>query len=413
MNLNFSANMAGFCRDSHICENYSRGSKRFWSWINRSKGYRNPIPSLVCDDTVISDDVGKASRFNQYFSSVFTNEDLGSFPDVKSSTVLGPDLIDFVQFMPEVVFNVLHSLSVDKACGPDLLPAKLLKEGAKSICVPLSHLFQRSFEVGILPFDWISANVVPVFKRGDRHKSANYRPISLTSLVVKAMEKVIHSHIISALEARNLLNTFQFGFRSCRSTIDLLLRTSHDMAVALENRSSLHCLLLDFSKAFDSVPHERLLLKLDSFGIRGKLLAWIRGFLTCRVQRVVINGSYSSWIQVRSGVPQGSVLGPLLFILYVNDIYSVINHSKHGMFADDLTLYTEVHTSADCKLLQDDLASVLLWSQRWQLSLNSAKCEAINISNKRSPVSFSYFINGHPIQWSSQVRIWVSFLIPI
>ena len=121
--------------------------------------------------------------------------------------------------------------SVDKACGPDLLPAKLLKEGAESICVPLSHLFQRSFEVGILPFDWISAHVVPVFKCGDRHKPANYRPISLTSLVVKAMEKVIHSHIILALEARNLLNTFQFSFRSRRSTINLLLRTSHDMAL--------------------------------------------------------------------------------------------------------------------------------------------------------------------------------------
>ena len=97
-----------------------------------------------------------------------------------------------VQFTPEIIFNVLHSLPVDKACGPDLLPAKLLKEGAESICVPLSRLFQRSFEVSILPFDWISANVVPVFKRGDRHKPANYRSISLTSLVVKAMEKVIH-----------------------------------------------------------------------------------------------------------------------------------------------------------------------------------------------------------------------------
>ena len=164
-----------------------------------------------------------------------------------------------------------HLLPVDKACGSDLLSAKLLKEGTESICVPLSNLFQKSLDVGVLPFDWISANIVPVFKRGDRHKPANYRPMSLTSLVVKTLEKIIHSHIISALEAKSLLSacTFQFGFRSHRSTTDLLLCTSHDMAVALENRSSLHCLLLDFSKAFDSVPHERLLLKLDSFGIRG------------------------------------------------------------------------------------------------------------------------------------------------
>jgi len=388
----------------NICDDYSNNPKKFWSWVNRSKGYRNPIPSIVCDDTVISDDVGKASCFNEYFSSVFTVEDLVSFPDVKSSTVMGPDLIDSIQFTPKAVFNILHSLSVDKACGPDLIPAKLLKEGAESICVPLSYLFQQSFEGGTLPFDWVSANVVPVFKRDDRHNPANYRPISLTSLVVKIMEKIIHSHIVSSLESLNLLNSFQFGFRSCRSTVDLLLRTSHDMALALEHRSSLHCLLLDFSKAFDSVPHERLLLKLDAVGVRGKLLAWIRGFLTCRVQRVVVNGSYSSWLPVRSGVPQGSVLGPLLFIIYVNDIYSVIHHSRHGMFADDLALYREVCTLTDCELLQGDLSNVSSWSQRWQLKLNWSKCEAISITNKRNPLSFSYTVDCHPIQWSPQVH---------
>ena len=218
------------------------------------------------------------------------------------------------------------------------------------------------------------------------------------------MEKIIHSHIVSCLESKNLLNSFQFGFRSCHSTVDLLLRTTHDMALALERRSSLHCLLLDFSKAFDSVPHERLLLKLDAIGIRGKLLAWIRGFLTCRVQRVVVNGSYSSWLPVRSGVPQGSVLGPLLFIIYVNDIYSVIHDSRHGMFADDLALYREIHTLDDCQLLQNDLTNVSSWSQRWQLQLNWTKCEAINITNKRNPILFSYNILCRPIQWSPQVR---------
>ena len=132
------------------------------------------------------------------------------------------------------------------------------------------------------------------------------------------MEKIIHSHIVSCLESKNLLNSFQFSFRSCHSTVDLLQRTTHDMALALQRRSSLHCLL---SKAFDSVPHERLLLKLDAVGIRGKLIAWIYGFLTCQVQRVVVSGSYSSWLPVRLGVLQGSVLDPLLFTIYVSDIY--------------------------------------------------------------------------------------------
>ena len=388
----------------NIYHDYSKNPKKFWSYLNQSKGYRNPIPSLVTDDSLISDDAKKASCFNKYFSSVFTVEDFDSFPDVKSSTAMGPDLIDSVHFTPQAVYDLLHSLCVDKACGPDLIPARLLKEGAESICVSLSHLFQLSFERGTLPLDWTSANVVPVFKRDDRHKPANYRPISLTSLIVKVMEKIIHAHIVSCLETKNLLNTFQFGFRSCHSTVDLLLRTTHDMAQALEGRSSLHCLLLDFSKAFDSVPHERLLLKLDAIGIRGKLLTWIRGFLTCRVQRVVVNGSYSSWLPVRSGVPQGSVLGPLLFIIYVNNIYSAIHNSQHGMFADDLALYREIRTLDDCELLQSDLANVASWSQQWQLQLNWNKCEAINITNKRNPLLFSYNIHHHPIRWSPQVR---------
>ena len=166
----------------------------------------------MSDDSVISDNAKKASCFNRYFSSVFTVEDFDSFPNVKSSTVMGLDLIDSIHFTPQAVFNLLHSLSVDKACGPDLISARLLKEGAESICVSLSHLFQLSFERGILPFNWTSANVVPVFKRDDEHKPANYRPISLTSLIVKVMEEIIHSHIISCLESKNLINSLQFGF---------------------------------------------------------------------------------------------------------------------------------------------------------------------------------------------------------
>ena len=116
-----------------------------------------------------------------------------------------------------------------------------------------------------------------------------------------------------------------------------------------------------------------------------------------RLQRVVINGRYSPWLPVQSGVPQGSILGPLLFILYVNDIYSVIHHSKHGMFADDLSIYTEVSTTADCALLQHDLDGIVQWSKQWQLQLNCSKCEALNVSNKRSPLMYTYTISNQPI----------------
>ena len=224
---------------------------------------------------VISDDTAKASCFNNYFSSVFTREDTLSLSDLRSTIIQDLDLITTIHFTPNDVLDELTSLNVSKACGPDFIPARLLKEGAESICTSLAHLFQMSLDSGTLPSDWTSANVVPVFKCNDRHQPSNYRPISLTSLVVKVMEKIVHSQIVAALESRKLISSFQFGFRCKHSTVDLLLRTIHDMALSLENRSSIHCLLLDFSKAFDSVPHERLLLKLEAFGVRGHLLQWI------------------------------------------------------------------------------------------------------------------------------------------
>ena len=388
----------------NICSDYAKNPKRFWSWAKASKGYRDPIPTLNYNGSIVSEDTAKATCFNNYFSSVFTDEDTSSLSDLRSTVVWGSDLINTVDFTPNVVLKVLTSLNVSKACGPDLIPARLLKEGATSICASLAHLFQLSLDSGTLPSDWTTANVVPVFKRNDRHQPSNYRPISLTSLVVKVMEKIVHCQIMEALESHKLISSFQFGFRCGHSTVDLLLRTIHDMAISLEKRSSVHCLLLDFSKAFDSVPHQRLLLKLEAIGIRGYLLQWIRSFLTNRLQRVVINGRYSPWLPVKSGVPQGSILGPLLFILYVNDIYSVIHHSKHGMFADDLSIYTEVSTTADCVLLQHDLDGIVQWSKQWQLQLNCSKCEALNVSNKRSPLLYTYTISSQPIQWSSQCR---------
>ena len=194
--------------------------------------------------------------------------------------------------------------------------------------------------MGSLPKDWTSANVVPVYKKGDCRVAANYRPISLTSIVVKVMERIICKQLTAALEQSACLSNTQFGFRANRSTVSLLSAV-HDWSLCLELRSSVHCVFLDFAKAFDSVAHEHL-IKLQGIGINGELLHWIRSFLTHRLQRIVVNGTYSDWLSVRSGVPQGSVLGPLLFLLYIDDFHNIVRHSKLKLYADDVALYREI-----------------------------------------------------------------------
>ena len=274
------------------------------------------------------------------------------------------------------VFELLRDLDPSKACGPNLIPARRLKEGAEEISHSLSRIFQLSSCSGTLPQDWISAHIVPVHKKNDKSNPSNYRPISLTSIVVKTLEKLVHRAVITALERQGLLSNYQHGFCARRSTVGLLSEAVHDWALALEQRNSVHSLFLDLAKAFDSVPHYHLLLRLDLLGIRGELLDWFQAFLTCRKQRVIINGQKSDWLPVRSGVPQGSVLGPLLLVLYIDSLHHSVTNSTLKVFADDVTVYKVVASASDCQLLQDDLSCLYDWTVAWQVRLNPAKCEA-------------------------------------
>lgn len=190
---------------------------------------------------------------------------------MRCSSTSHPLLLDSVNVSESAVFELLRDLDPSKVCGPDLIPAKLLKEGPEEISHSLSRIFQLSLCSGALPQDWISAHIVPVHKKNDKSNPSNYRPISLTSIVVKTLEKLVHRAIISALERQGLLSNYQHGFRARRSTVGLLSEAVQDWALALEQRNSVHSLFLDLAKAFDSGPHYHLLLRLDLLGIRGEL----------------------------------------------------------------------------------------------------------------------------------------------
>lgn len=350
-------------------------------------------------------DCDKAQLFNAYFSSVFTTEDKSSLPsiakelDVSNSAIM----LDSVQTTSSEVFDLLSTLDVCKACGPDLICARLLKEGAAELSFSLADLFNKSLRDSVLPLDWVSANICPVYKKGDKHCVSNYRPISLTCILSRVLEKLVYAKLYFMLEDNGLLSNHQFGFRHKQSTTTLLLSAVNDWAATLNCHQSVHCLFLDLSKAFDSVPHERLLLKLQLFGVGGSLLLWFRNYLTTRRQRVVLNGTYSNWLPVTSGVPQGSILGPLLFIMYLNDLDEVIT-CDYSAYADDVMLYHQIASYEDCCFLQSNLDSFLQWCSRWQMSLQPQKCEALCITNKRLPIDFTYYCSTYPLGWSKSVK---------
>ena len=369
----------------------STNPKKFWSFIKNQRCDNSGVAPLIKNGLLQSESLAKANILNAQFVSVFTSEDTENIPDLGTSPhpVVPEFNIDCAG-----VEKLLHNIKPHKASGPDELPAHLLKLGASELAPALTLLFQATLHQGRIPHEWKSAYVSPIFKKGDKSKASNYRPISLTSIVCKVIEHIIHSQIINHFDKHNLLTNRQFGFRKGRSCESQLLLTVDDLARGLRDGEQIDAILLDFSKAFDRVPHERLLLKLHFLGVQGRLLSWIRDFLTGRTQRVILEGEKSGVAAVTSGVPQGTVLGPLLFLAFINDLPDCVS-SEIRLFADDCLLYRCIRSEVDVSLIREDLANLQAWEDKWLMTFNPDKCEVLRITNKRKGVLHpEYSIHG-------------------
>ena len=288
------------------------------------------------------------------------------------------DTIDTVEISVDQVRKLLKCLNTSKTMGPDKLHARILRELADEIAEPLTHIFEASVLSGKVPDDWKHALISAIHKKGDRALPSNYRPISLTSQVCKILERIIRGSLIDHLEENRLICEEQHGFRRSRSCLTNLLETLEDWSRWDDDNHNFDVLFLDFQKAFDSVPHKRLVCKLHKLGIRGHLLNWIEDFLSERKQRVVVNGCESSWKSVTSGVPQGSVIGPLLFVCYINDLPSVIKASFCKIFADDTKIYDVVLPDVHTSQLQENVDALNSWSEENLLYFNAGKCSVMH-----------------------------------
>ena len=354
-------------------------TKKFWSYVKATSN-NTRIPEMVQFNDVFKTEASdQAELFNCYFQQQFSE------PSSYDISIDSSDLDDWhIDFSPGRLVTILKNLKPNKAMGPDNIHGKVLKNCSRTLAPALSILYKMSYSSGLLPSEWKLANVVPVHKKGSKTDVQNYRPISLTSLVVKVMERIIRDELM--LKCGDLIDHRQHGFLPEKSCCTQLTQFCDSLSLSLNKNIKSDIVYFDFAKAFDSVNHDLILHKLKhTFRIDGIFLAFIKNYLSDRWQSVVVHGSTSSRLRVLSGVPQGSILGPSLFVLFINDISNGLSPGTNIMlYADDTKIWREMNCEEDYDTIQRDINYLLDWAVRNKMKFHPAKCKVLSVSNPNS-----------------------------
>ena len=388
-------------RANLVSDNRNILHKKIWSHV-KSTTKLTRIPEVVSyGGKTASDSIEKAKMFNEYFRRQFSEASNYSIN------------IDFqndrsfdIDFSESRIKSILSALNVNKAQGPDGINGAVLKHCSDSLVYPLSKMFNLVYNVGCIPSEWKTSNVVPVHKKDDKSDIENYRPISLISLVMKVFERVLYEELLNRTEDK--IDPRQHGFLRNKSCNTNLLSFTNSVAFTLHDKIGVDVVYFDFAKAFDTVTHDLILNKLkNQYKIDGNLLKLFVNYLQGRKQRVILDNSSSEYIDVLSGVPQGSILGPLLFILFINDIYMGLdNDTNIGLYADDTKIWRNIYSEHDCAILQKDINTLYDWSIKNRMHFHPEKCKILQIHNneplctKLLPLAkHHYFINGEFIEF--------------
>ena len=369
--------------------------KAFFSYANSKKRSSTNFIRLEkpSSDEFTSTDQETAEVLNNFFSSVFTKESEGldSGEDLEIPSDIG---ISDIDISLDDISKLLMSIDPNKSPGDDGIHPKVLKECYSQIAIPLLRIFKMSISTGKFPSSWKPATVTPIYKSGEHSKPENYRPISITSQVGKILEKIVRRHIMSYVMDNQLLSDHQHGFCDKRSCMTNLIEALEEITSLIDKGIPVDEIFLDFTKAFDKVSHKKLIFKLKRIGIGGNVLLWLSSFLSDRKQRVKINNKFSPWADVTSGVPQGSVLGPTLFLIFINDLPDMIA-SCCKLFADDSKLFGPVKDDAGKSNLQEDLNKCAEWAKLWSMEFHPDKCKVLHFGSNNKQQC--YHMNGQNI----------------
>ena len=374
---------------TNVESNIKRDPKTFWNFVKNKKISQGIPRSMYYNNLMLDNTSEVLNGFAEYFQKSFTPN---ISRDVNNDVISCAVNINFTYFSESEVLKSLQKLKPKFTTGPDLIPAFIIKDCKYVFVKPLLILFNTCLRLGSIPSIWKVSKVRPVFKKGDRSKISNYRPVSIICNFCKVFEFLVYDRLFPL--TKNMIIPQQHGFFAGRSTITNLVIITQEIAEAIDSGYQIDVVYLDFTKAFDQLNHEILLNKLNKFGFSHSLIKLLSSYLCNRSQYVELHGSKSNSYNATSGVPQGSVLGPLLFNYFINDIGSRLN-CDFLLYADDVKLYTKVKSNDDCEKLQYDLNLVDEWCSYNGLKLNIGKCNVMSFTNKINTILYDYCINNN------------------
>jgi hypothetical protein len=369
-----------------------RGGKDFYLYVNSKRKSNSAIPSLKDESGgYVNDDAAKANLLNEAYARVFSTPVTANCSDPCEKAACAENNKFIISKVS--IGKVLNKMKASKSPGPDGVLTKFLKKAPLEFTDLLYSLFKASLSSGKLPSSWREATVVPIFKKGARSEVTNYRPVSLTSIACKIMEHLVADYIKQHLERNAFFIRRQHGFRESHSCETQLVSICQDLADSIDKGEQIDAILLDFSKAFDMVPHDLVLKKMKPLGLDPLVTRWVEDFLKDRTQRVRVGNTLSEPVKVVSGVPQGSVLGPLLFLIFINDISDEVK-AEIRLFADDCIIYKAVKENSDGVAIQESINAVLKWCKGNRMKLNSEKSQLVQFTRRRTPFHFQYKVGS-------------------